>query len=468
MIDLKLLRQNPDIYRQGAQAKGVDVDIDELVKLDEQHRSLITEQESTRAEQKRISKEIGPQIGKLRGQLKKAEGADKEQMEKQIKELEQKPSALKDEVQALDKKLAEIEPKWRELWLKVPQPPDSDVPAGKTSDDNVELRRWNPSWFDLSKTFEQNKGFEPKTHLQLVKDLDLVDFERGVKLAGTRSYILKGDGAKLHQAVLRYAIDYIVNEHGFTGLTVPVLVREECMVGTGFFPSGRDQAYHIEESKRGAGHDLFLTGTGEVSLMGLHSDEILDESMLPLKYATVSTCFRREAGAAGKDTAGLYRVHQFDKVEQVIICKADENESRHWHKTMIEIIETLMQRLELPHRLVQCCTGDLGSKNADMIDIEGWMPGRSSGDEENLSGGGGWGETHSASRLYDYQCRRLNMRYRDSTGSIKVCHSLNNTVAASPRILIPILEMYQNEDGSVTIPKVLQPYMNGQELIGSS
>ncbi|MCH8825165.1 MAG: serine--tRNA ligase [Planctomycetes bacterium] len=468
MIDLKLLRQDPDVYRQGARAKGVDVDIDELLHLDEQRRSLITEQESKRADQKRISKEIGPQIGKLRGQLKQAEGDDRSQMETAIAELEQKPSALKEEIQTLDKKLNEVEPKWRQLWLKVPQPPDSDVPPGKTSDDNVELRRWNPSWFDTSKTFEQNQGFPPKTHLQLVKDLDLVDFERGVKLAGTRSYILKGDGARLHQAVLRLALDYIVNEHGFTCLSAPVLVREECMVGTGFFPTGRDQAYHIEESLRGAGHDLFLTGTGEVSLMGLHSDEILDESMLPLKYATVSTCFRREAGAAGKDTAGLYRVHQFDKVEQVIICRADEDESRHWHKTMIGIIETLMQRLELPHRLVQCCAGDLGPKNADMIDIEGWMPGRSTDDKENPSGGGGWGETHSASRLYDYQCRRLNMRYRDSSGSTVFCHSLNNTVAASPRILIPILEMYQNEDGSVTIPQVLRPYMNDQERIGSS
>jgi seryl-tRNA synthetase len=238
------------------------------------------------------------------------------------------------------------------------------------------------------------------------------------------------------------------------------------MVGTGFFPEGRDQAYHIEESRRGAGHDLFLIGTGEVSLMALHSDEILDEGVLPLKYATVSTCFRREAGAAGKETAGLFRVHQFDKVEEVVICRADEQESRRWHREMIEIAVKLLRRLELPFRLVQCCTGDLGPKNADMIDIECWMPSRGSADESGRPRGA-FGETHSASRLYDYQCRRLNMRYRDADGKSVICHSLNNTIIASPRILIPILELYQNEDGSVTVPEVLRPYMNGQARISS-
>ncbi len=465
MIDLKLLRKNPDVFRHGARAKGMDVDVDLLLKLDEQRRSLMVEQETKRAEQKRISKELGPQIGKLRGQLKKSDGSDREAMEKEILQLEEKPAALKAEIQSFDKKLAEIEPQWKELWLAVPQPPDADVPAGTTADDNVELRKWSPSRFDLDKTFAQNKGFAPKTHLELASDLNLVDFERGVKMAGTRSYVLRGDGARLHQAVLRLALDYVVNEHGFTALSAPVIVRQEAMVGTGFFPTGRDQAYHIEESKRGAGHDLFLIGTGEVPLMGLHSDEILDAETLPLKYATVSTCFRREAGAAGKDTAGFYRVHQFDKVEQVVICKADEAESRQWHQKMIGIVESLMQRLELPHRLVQCCAGDLGPKNVDMIDIECWMPGRTATSDDAPSGD--WGETHSASRLYDYQCRRLNMRYRDSSGSTVICHSLNNTVAASPRLLIPILEMYQNKDGSVTVPEVLRPYMNGQERITS-
>ena len=277
----------------------------------------------------------------------------------------------------------------------------------------------------------------------------MVEFERAVKMAGARHYALSGDGMRLHQAVLRYALDFIVNEHGFRPMSVPVIVREECMVGTAFFPSGHDQAYHIEESRRGAGHDLYLTGTGEVGLMGLHGNEILDVDALPLKYATVSTCFRREAGAAGKDTAGLYRIHQFEKVEQVVICRADEEESRRWHKEMIGIVESLLQRLELPYRLLQCCTGDLGPKNADMIDVECWMPSRGEEDEVGRPRGA-YGETHSASRLYDYQCRRLNMRYRDERRKTVFCHSLNNTVAASPRILIPIVEMNQNADaGSI-------------------
>ena len=200
--------------------------------------------------------------------------------------------------------------------------------------------------------------------------------------------------------------------------------------------------------------------------MGYHMNEIIDADKLPLKYTTVSTCFRREAGAAGKDTKGLFRIHQFDKVEQVVICKADEAESRAWHQKMISFVETLLQRLEIPYRLLQCCTADLGPKNVDMIDIESWMPSRG----EELPDGtasGAYSETHSASRLYDYQCRRLGIRYKDPvTKKNVICHALNNTVAASPRILIPIIELYQNADGSITVPKVLRPYMNGQEKIG--
>ena len=188
--------------------------------------------------------------------------------------------------------------------------------------------------------------------------------------------MMTGNGMRLHQAMLRFAFDFITNTYDFTPMSVPVILREECMVGTGFFPTGRDQAYHIQESQRGSGHDLFLAGTGEVGLMGMYADEIIDADKLPIKMATVSTCFRREAGAAGRDTAGLYRIHQFDKVEQVIICKAKEEESRKWHTEMLSIVEQLLQQLQLPYRLLQCCTADLGAKNADMIDIECWMPGR--------------------------------------------------------------------------------------------
>lgn len=469
MIDLKQLRENPERFKRGARDKGIDVDIERLLKLDEQRRRLLVDMENKRAEQNRISKEIGPQIGKLKGQVKSASGGDRDAIERSIRELEHKPLALKTEITAFGHELAKLDPELNAILLQIPQPPDDDVPKGAGPEQNVEIRAWNPAWFDPRKSFEQSKGFKPRTHLQLVESLGLVDFERGVKMAGTRHYVLTGEGMRLHQAVLRFAFDCITTEHGFKPMSVPVIVREECMVGTGFFPAGREQAYLIEESKRdsgGGGHDLFLTGTGEVGLMGLHGDEILSADVLPLKYATVSTCFRREAGAAGKDTAGLYRIHQFDKVEQVVICRADEAESRAWHKQMIAIVEQLLQRLEIPYRLLQCCTGDLGVKNADMIDIESWMPGRGDTDKDGTPRGA-YGETHSASRLYDYQCRRLNMRYKDERGNNVVCHSLNNTVAASPRILIPILELYQNKDGSVTVPTALRPYMNGAERIGS-
>eukprot|EP00913_Durusdinium_trenchii_P006047 g5659.t1 len=436
--------------------------------------------ESLRAEQKKLAKESGPKIGQLSGKLKQAEGDERAAIEAEIAQLKAAPARLKDQIQTLDDEINTITPELESLLLTIPLPPDDDVPVGASSDDNVEIRRWAPQGWDWDKTFEQNRGFKPRGHIELCDALGLVDFPRGVKIAGTRSYVLTGMGMRLHQAILRYAIDFMVDRNGFTPMSVPVLVREEAMVGTGFFPGGRDQAYHVEETSRGGGQDMFLTGTGEVGLMGLHQNEILDEADLPLQYVTVSTCFRREAGAAGKDTAGLYRIHQFDKVEQVVICRADEQESRDWHKKMLGFVEDFLQSLGLPYRLLQCCTGDLGAKNADMIDVECWMPGRGElspadslppvgpvsnrpdPDPSRLKTGstessptGEFGETHSASRLYDYQCRRLNMRTRPGgaggKGETVFCHSLNNTVAASPRILIPILEMFQNEDGSVSI-----------------
>jgi len=458
------------------------VDIDRLLELDAAKRELGAKVENLRAEQKKLAKETGPQIGKLSGQLKKAEGQERAKLEGEITALKSRPAVLKEEIHKIEAEMAAVEPELTALLLQVPMPPDADVPVGTSSDDNVEISTWNPAWFDPKKDFAANKGFAARSHVDLIEQHGWADFGRGVKLAGSRSYVLVGDGARLHNAVLRYAMDFI-GERGFVPVTVPVLVREEAMVGTGFFPGGREQAYHINETARQApdeehrleagatdterrqeaatdtGRDLFLTGTGEVSLMGMRMGEILDESELPLKLCTVSTCFRREAGAAGKDTAGLYRIHQFDKVEQVVICKADEAQSRKLHREMIGIVEDFLKSLELPHRLLQCCTGDLGAKNADMVDVESWMPSRDS-----------YGETHSASRLYDYQCRRLNMRYRaggeGGKGQTVFCHSLNNTVAASPRILIPILEMYQNEDGSVTVPEVLRGYMGGVERIG--
>jgi len=467
MIDLKQLRADPERFKLGAREKRIDVDFERLLHLDEEIRRLRHNIEERRSEQNRLGKETGPQIGKLKGQLKGAADADRPALEEQIRGLEQRPVQLKTEIQACEQELQQIEPEWREHLMKVPMPPDDDVPKGGGPDENIELRVWNPDGFDAARPFAEQRGFTPASHIDIMSGQGWVDFERAVRMSGARHYVLTGDGMRLHLAVLRFALDVITNDHGFRPTSVPVIVREECMEGTGFFPSGRDQAYHIEESNRGSGHDLFLTGTGEVGLMGLHKGEILDAADLPLQYATVSTCFRREAGAAGKDTAGLYRIHQFDKVEQVVICRADEAESRQWHRKMISIVEGVIQRLGLPYRLLQCCTGDLGPKNADMIDIECWMPSR--GDEgPDGAPTGAYGETHSASRLYDYQCRRLNLRYRDGAGKTVFCHSLNNTVIASPRILIPIIEMYQNEDGTVTVPEPLRPYMNGDERVGAA
>ncbi len=258
----------------------------------------------------------------------------------------------------------------------------------------------------------------------------------------------------LHNAVLRLAYDLMLG-HGFTPATVPVLVRESALVGTGFFPAGRDAVYAVPED------GSYLVGTGEVGLTGLHMGQTLREQDLPLKYVTVSTCFRREAGTYGKDAAGLYRVHQFDKCEQVVICRNDESESRTWHQRMLGYSEELLQTLELPYRVIDVCTGDLGVKNAAMYDVETFMPSRVRDNDEAT----GYGETHSASRLYDYQARRLNLRYKTAEGETKFCHTLNNTVAASPRILIPILENYQRVDGNIEIPEALRPYCNGKQQI---
>lgn len=464
MIDLKDLRDNPDKYRKGATDKKMDAAlIDQLLEVDQQLRTVQQQREQLTAEKNRIGKEIG----QLAGQLKKASDTDRSTLQAKMQELQQRPNQIKQEETQLTEQVSALEPQRDRLWLQIPQPADLDVPQGASADDNVELRCWNPQGFDPKKTFKQNKGFLPKSHIELMQQHGMVDFERAVKMAGSRSFVLAGDGMRLHQAVLRYAFDFMTMENGFTPLSVPVLVREQLMTGTGFFPHGKDQAYEVKETDRGGGYDLYLTGTGEVGLMGYHADELIDGKQLPLCYTTVSTCFRREAGAAGKDTAGLYRIHQFDKVEQVVICKADPAESRSWHQKMIGFVETLLQQLELPYRLLQCCTADLGPKNADMIDIECWMPSRGP-EDKNGQPQGAYGETHSASRLYDYQCRRLNMRYKDpDTGKNIICHALNNTVLASPRILIPLVELYQNEDGSITVPKVLQPYMNGAKKVAS-
>jgi len=429
MIDIKDLRDNPQRYRRGARLKNVAVDIDAILQLDRERVAAQQDFERLRAEQNEASK----QIGKLK---------DPEQKKAAIARMSQ----LKISVKQAEERMKSAEAAVLPLLYQVPQPPDEDVPVGRDAADNVVLyKHGEPRRF----------SFKPRTHAELGRLLGIIDIERGVRISGSRSYYLIGAGAEMHFAVLRLAMDMMTAEKGFVPVSVPVLVREEAMLGTGFFPAGREQTYHVPAD------ELFLTGTGEVGLMALHKDEILDESQLPLKYTTISTCFRREAGTYGKDTAGVYRVHQFDKCEQVVICRNDVEESRRWHKEMLSYSEQLLQRLGLPYRVIQCCTGDIGVKNASMIDIETWMPGRA----EEGHPDSGYGETHSASRLYDFQTRRLNLRYKGADGKVRFCHSLNNTVVASPRILIPILENYQNEDGSVTVPEVLRPYMGGRERI---
>ncbi len=436
MIDRTDLRNNPDKYREAARLKRIDVDIDRLLQLEDHRRTLTAQREKLTADKNALSKRMGP----LMGQLKKV-GADQQgAIQVQIDELKAQAAALKQQEDLAAPQLAELEPQIDDLLMRAVQPPDEEVPRGKDDSENVELRRWG-----TVRAFD----FAPRDHVALGRDLGMLDVERGVKLAGTRSYFLLGAGAMLHQAVLRLAQDMMI-ERGFVPMSVPVLVREPAMLGTGYFPLGREQAYAVTNEDP----PMYLVGTAEVSLTAFHMGETLDAKELPKKYVGMSPCFRREAGTYGKDTAGLYRIHQFDKVEQVVICRADVEESKRWHLEILCNAEAVLQKLELPYRVVAVCTGDLGQGQAAKFDIETWMPSRNA-----------WGETHSASRFYDFQARRLNLRYREADGKTRLCHTLNNTVIASPRVLIPIMELYQNADGSITVPAALRQYMNGMERI---
>lgn len=437
MIDLKDVRDNPDRYREAARLKRIDVNIDRLLELEEQRRSLDARRQQLTAEKNAIGKQIGP----IAGKLKKAAGDEQAALKAEQERLQARAAEIKAAEQSLADQIAALEPQVEEILLRGVQPPDPEVPVGKDDSENVEVKRWGEV-----RTFD----FEPTDHVTLGQKLGIIDVERGVKLAGSRSYFLMGDGALLHQAVLRLAQDMMV-ERGFVPMTVPVLVREEAMRGTGYFPLGREQSYAMSNEDP----PKFLVGTAEVSLTAYHMGETLELKDLPKKTVAMSPCFRREAGTYGKDTAGLYRIHQFDKVEQVVVCKNDVEESKRWHQEILTNAEDVLQRLNLPYRVVAVCTGDLGQGQVAKFDIETWMPSRNS-----------YGETHSASRFYDFQARRLNLRYRDADGKLKFCHTLNNTVIASPRVLIPILELYQNADGTVTIPDALRPYMGGRERIG--
>jgi len=415
MIDIKLIRENPEKFKKAAKDKHLDVNIDRLLEIDDALRSSKAFLQSIITKKNNIGKSI-PKLSK----------SEKQSALDQLSDLKRKEAEYQ-------RRVKKHQPEFDSLMLLVAQPTDEDVPLGKDDTENVEIRREGKvRQFD----------FEPKDHVQLGLDLGIIDIERGVKLAGTRNYILKGDGALLHWAVLRFAMDYMVDK-GYVPFSVPVLMKDETMTGTGFFPGSEDQTYQMEKDQ------LNLAGTAEVPLTAYRMGEILKADELPLKYVAMSSCFRREAGAAGKDTYGLYRIHQFDKIEQVVICKNSIEESNKFHDEILANAEAVMQALELPYRIANVCTGDLGRGQVKKFDIEAWMPSR-----ENYC------ETHSASKFYEFQARRLNLRYKDPTTKKNLfCHTLNNTVIASPRILIPILELYQNADGSVSIPKVLRPYI---------
>jgi len=424
MIDIREIRENPDKFKAACKAKGFAVDVDKLLELDALLRSAKT------GLQEIITKKntVGKSIPKLSGDEK----------QKTLNNL----SELKNEEAAIGEQLKNLQPQYDALMLQVPQPPDDDVPQGKDDTENVEISRWG----DIRKF-----DFEPKDHVQLGLALDIIDIERAVRLAGTRNYFLKGAGALLHWAILRFAMDFMVKK-GYVPFSVPMLMKNEAMSGTGYYPGSEEQTYRMERD------ELNLAGTAEVPLTAYFTDEIVPQEILPQKFVGLSTCYRREAGAAGKDTYGLYRIHQFDKVEQVVICENDPAESAKYHEEIRANAEAVMQAMEIPYRVAKVCTGDLGRGQAKKYDIEAWMPSRK-----------GFGETHSASKFYDFQARRLNLRYKDGkTKKNLFCHTLNNTVIASPRILIPVLELNQNADGSVNIPKVLQPYMNGKEIITKS
>ncbi|MHC4549674.1 MAG: serine--tRNA ligase [Planctomycetota bacterium] len=419
MLELRFIREHADEVRAAIRRRGVEVDLDRLLELDRELLALRREREETKAEQNRLSKSV-PQL----------RGAEKARAIERSKELGR-------EIKPLEEQIAARVPELDALVLEVPNMPDPEVPDGLDPEHNQEIRRWGePPTFD----------FEIKDHLALGQDLGLLDVKRAAQVSGSRTYFLRGDLVLLELAMMRYALDLIVSR-GYLPLSPPVIVKRDAMEGTGYLPVGADQAYECTRD------DGWLIGTSEVPITALHAGEILDEDDLPLRYAGHSVCFRREAGAHGKDTRGIYRVHQFFKVEQVVICHDDPAESRRFNEEILANAEDVMQGLGLPYRVVALCAGDLGRSAAFTYDIETWMPGR-----------GAYGETHSASRYYTYQARRLNLRYRGADKKVRICHTLNNTVLASARTLVALMENCQRKDGSIRVPDALVPYL-GKEVM---
>ena len=408
MLDIKYIRENPDKIKQACEKKKVKCDIGRILELDEKRRELLSEIEELKAGQNKISSQ---------GQ------GDKKEIEK--------AKELKGKIKNREPELAEVEEELNQLALQVPNPPLDDVPVGESEKDNQVLREEG----------EKPKfDFTPRDYLDLAEDLDIIDVKRAAKVSGTRFGYLKGEAALFEFALVQLAFETLAKE-GFIPVIPPVMLKRKAMEGMGYLDRGEDEVYHLEKD------DLFLIGTSEQSVGAMHLDEIFEEKELPKRYVGFSTCFRREAGAYGKDTKGILRVHQFDKVEMFSFCQPDKSEEE--HQFLLDQEEKLMKLLKLPYRVINICTGDLGDPAAKKWDIEAWMPGQNQ-----------YRETHSTSNCTDWQARRLNIRYKEK-GGVSFVHTLNGTAFAIGRILIAILENCQQADGSVVVPEVLRKYLPG-------
>ena len=420
MLDKRFIRENPDAVKAAVRVKGIDLDVDELLHLDQAGRKLQHELDQAQARRKSSAKEYA-----------QADEARRAALKTEHDELEAHLKSLRDQ-------LAETNEKLQELLLLTPTIPWAGAPVGPDESANVTIRTWGtPPEFD----------FEPLDHVDLLEKRGWADFARARKVAGERAYALTSELVLLERAVHSYAID-LLRAKDFTIVSVPSLVRQDALIGTGMFPAHREEIYAIPAD------DLYLAGTAEVALVGFHGDEILDHKRLPIRYAGISPCFRREAGSAGRDVRGLLRVHQFEKVEQFVICAADDEESDRWHAELLGTAEQLLQAFGLAYEVVECATGDMGAGKYRMNDINTWMPSL-----------GAYRETHSCSSLHDWQARRANVRYRDSEGTVRFTYTLNNTAVATPRILAALVENFQTHDARVRVPAVLRPYLGGAELL---
>jgi seryl-tRNA synthetase len=416
MLDRRFIRDNPEAVKAAVRVKGIDLDVDELLSLDQSSRELQRELDEAQTRRKAFAKEFTKADEETRAKLK----AEHEEQDQHLKEVRERLGGVNERLQA--------------LLLLTPTIPWTGSPVGGESA-NVTIKVWGEQpVFD----------FAVKDHVELLENRGWAEFARARKVAGERAYALTGDMVLLERAMLSYALDHLIST-GSTVISVSAMVREDALVGTGQFPAHREETYALPAD------DLYLAGTAEVALVGLRSGEILDAKALPVRYAGISPCFRREAGSAGRDVRGLLRVHQFEKVEQFVICAADDAESDRWHAELLGAAEHLVQGLELHYRVLEIATGDMGAGKYRMNDIETWFPSL-----------GHFRETHSCSSLHDWQARRASIRYRDADGTVKFAYTLNNTAIATPRLLAAVVENYQTEDQKVRVPQVLQPYLGGR------